>query len=211
MTNMLVFAVALLVAGSAAIDVSFDTNNATQWPPASNNATQWPPASNNATQLPPVTRSGANVTQSSPPASNNVTQLPPVTRSGNVTQAPSATRYPTRPPAPAANGTFTQKQCVSGFCVLCSSHTFPQHQCISANGGQASVLARCTQNFLVERIFTNQMSKLKEFAKVAQYCWLSILILGILVNSSHIQFYRLYIQGGLAALLIYTLTLIVPS
>lgn len=69
----------------------------------------------------------------------------------------SGPRPPTPPPVPApptpvapptpSGGTFTQKVCVTGFCLDCQSNTFDQNKCLKLQGG-GSAKAVCTSSGL---------------------------------------------------------------
>jgi tripeptidyl-peptidase-1 len=74
-----------------------------------------------------------------------VTPAPPVP----ATPAPPATPMPVATPAPSSSSaTFTQKVCTSSTCTgSCQSHTLPQNQCLSINGG-GSAKAACSSNGL---------------------------------------------------------------
>ena len=67
--------------------------------------------------------------------------------------SPGPTQQPTTP-SPTSGGDFTQYTCLDGFCLLCSSKTFPQNTCLSIEGG-GSATATCSSAGLALTVFTS--------------------------------------------------------
>uniref|UniRef100_A0A6V1PTA6 Peptidase C1A papain C-terminal domain-containing protein n=1 Tax=Heterosigma akashiwo TaxID=2829 RepID=A0A6V1PTA6_HETAK len=92
--------------------------------------------------------------------------------------APTSPPTPPSPPSPSpspSGGTFTQYQCDNGLCLGdCTSHSFPQNECLSLSGG-GSAIATCSTEDINLQVFSgssdctgasqNQQQPLKQCLK----------------------------------------------